>query len=130
MDDFGIKYTNTDLLVTLQKLYKSSTDWDGQCYCGLTLGLLMTKGHVILPCLATLNMPFNDSPIHHLHNHNIPHMHGPNPTSTAQRSNMLNPWMNPPFLMLLTPNIYRRSLVHYYFASQPVAPLAAMRFSD
>ena len=41
IDDFGIKYMKrTDaehLLTTIQKLYHSSAEWDGDCYCRLTL---------------------------------------------------------------------------------------------
>jgi hypothetical protein len=41
VDDFGVKFTDKRdadrLTATLQQLYKVSTDWDGQRYCGLTL---------------------------------------------------------------------------------------------
>jgi hypothetical protein len=41
IDEFGVKFTNKrdadHLMSTLQQLYRVSTDWDGQRYCGLTL---------------------------------------------------------------------------------------------
>jgi hypothetical protein len=41
VDDFGVKYTNPqdvkNFMSTLNELYKVSEDWDGTCYCGLTL---------------------------------------------------------------------------------------------
>ena len=41
IDDLGVKYTNRadaeQLLTTLQKLYRSSAEWDCNQYCGLTL---------------------------------------------------------------------------------------------
>jgi hypothetical protein len=41
VDDFGVKYVGKEnvehLLNTIQKHYKSSCDWDGKRYCGLTI---------------------------------------------------------------------------------------------
>jgi len=41
VDDFGVKYVGKQhadhLLMTLHKWYKTSIDWDGSLYCGITL---------------------------------------------------------------------------------------------
>jgi hypothetical protein len=55
VDDFGVKFTNKRdadrLMSTLQQLYKVSTNWEGQRYCGLTLEWDYDK------CTCDISMP-------------------------------------------------------------------------
>ena len=41
VDDFGVKYEGRDnaqlLIISLEDLYKVTTDWDGELYIGITL---------------------------------------------------------------------------------------------
>ncbi len=50
VNDFGVKYVNKSdvehLLDSLQATYKLTADWEGDLYCGITLGWNCDKGYV------------------------------------------------------------------------------------
>ena len=80
VDNFGIKYTNTDHAHHLVYTLKNTTHYlligEGEITMALIYIGIMTRNNTMYQCLDMLHKPFTSSNIQHLRDLNIPRMTG------------------------------------------------------